>query len=218
MQYITKEVARSAIKNMTFFHEDIRGLYGKYNMDILSNLGRRNILLSQVQEKCFANELSKIYDGVLEDGRTGRPDIYIGEIEKELECKLTSRHASGAFSLQSDYETLSAKGPLDYLYVLASKEFDKFSVLFFEGLTIDDFRPLSNGARGKVSMYKHRGMKKCNVLMGSVEDFNHTNLQRIKKALKTTNPATKKYQKLLKSREYWKTQDTKYKFHLESVK
>lgn len=218
MSYITKEIAHSAIKNMSLFHEDVRDLYGKYSMDILSNLGRRNILLSQVQEKCFANELSKNYDGVLEDGRTGRPDIYIGEIKKELECKLTSRHVSGAFSFQSDYETLSAKGPLDYLYVLANKEFDKFSVLFFEGLTIEDFRPLSNGARGKISMYKHRGMKKCSVLLGSVENLNHTNIQRIEKTLKTTNPATKKYQKLLKSREYWNNQNTKYKFHLESVK
>ena len=77
---------------------------------------------------------------------------------------------AGGINFQSDFDTLQNKGSLDYLYVMASREFDKFCVLYFENLSIEDFRPLSPGARGKVSMKKFMGMKKCEVLHGEVID------------------------------------------------
>ena len=117
MSYLTKEMAMSAIRNMNSFHSDIVDAYSKYGMDLLDNLGRRNIVMSQAQEKFFAAALSKEYSHVDNDGRTGQPDIVIHSLDKELECKLTSKHKSGSISLQTDYETLLQKGSLDYLYV-----------------------------------------------------------------------------------------------------
>ena len=127
MSYLTKPMAIAAIQKMQTFHESARKLYENHDMDLLDNLGRRNIIMSQTQEKFFAQELAKQYDGVREDGRTGEPDIIIEGLDKELECKLTSRHRSGSISFQSDFETLQKKGSLDYLYVIADHEFKEFS-------------------------------------------------------------------------------------------
>ena len=217
MTYINRSMAKNALSKMKGFHEGIVGLYKEYDMDLLENLGRRNIVMSQTQEKFFAQELSKKYGGVSEDGRTGQPDIVIGELGKELECKLTSRHKSGAISFQSDYETLAKKGSLDYLYVVADQEFESFGVFLFEGLTVDDFRPLSTGARGKVALYKHKAMKKCKPLLGSFEDINQKNLEKIRaKMSDLTTPAYVK-KKLHNSEEYWNNTPTKYSVHLEKV-
>ena len=68
---------------------------------------------------------------------------------------------------KSDFETLKRKGSLDYVYIIANEDFTEFCAIHFEGLTIEDFRPVSPGARGKVQMYKHRGMKKASVLIGN---------------------------------------------------
>ena len=106
--------------------------------------------MSQAQEAFFAKALKSVYPSTTNNGRTGEPDILIPELNKELECKLTSRQKSGSIAFQSDYETLQKKGSLDYLYVVASEDFDEFVVVHYAGLTVEDFRPLSNGARGKV--------------------------------------------------------------------
>ncbi len=217
MSYLTQEMAREAIKKMKSFHDSARELYKNFDMDLLDNLGRRNIIMSQTQEKFFAQELATRYSGVREDGRTGEPDIVIEELDKELECKLTSRHRSGSISFQSDFETLQKKGSLDYLYVIADQEFDKFSVLLFEGLTIDDFRPLSTGARGKVAMFKHKGMKKCRQLLGNCVDLNEINIEKCKKKIADpkTTPSVKR--KAKKSLSYWQETPTKYRFDLEAI-
>ena len=129
MSYLTREMTVSALANMRGFHRDIVGTYQKYDMDLLDNLGRRNIVMSQAQEKFFAEALSSKYTGVTNDGKTGQPDIILEELNKELECKLTSRHKGGAISFQSDFGTLSQKGKLDYLYVIADNTFERFCVL-----------------------------------------------------------------------------------------
>ena len=212
MSYLTSDMAREAITKMQSFHNDVVGIFGCHGMNLLDNLGRRNIVMSQAQEKFFAQVLSDHYEGVNADGRTGQPDIVIGGIDKEIECKLTSRHKGGAISFQSDYETLSQKGELDYLYVIADGDFSSFSVLHFVGLTVDDFRPVSNGSRGKVAMYKHKGMKKCRVLMGDVIDLNEMNLKKLSGRLKKGRT-----KKIDASISYWKTTPTKYRFCLEEV-
>ena len=216
MSYITPDCAKNALSKMKKFHKDIEGLFHNYDMDLFSNLGRRNILLSQAQEKFFAESLSDLYPDVENDGRTGKADIFIGSLSKELECKLTSRHVSGAISLQSDFDTLNQKGKLDYLYVIADQQFEKFAVLHFIDLTVDDFRPLSNGARGKVAMYKHKGMKKCNMLVGDVVDLNQQNLRKLEQRLKDPAESSNR-SKILKSINYWTNTPTKYKFQLENV-
>ena len=217
MSYLTQEMAVNAIGKMKDFHDNVVSLYDKFDMDLLDNLGRRNIIMSQTQEKFFAHELSKKFKGVREDGRTGEPDIVIGELKKELECKLTSRHKSGSISFQSDYETLQKKGSLDYLYVIADQKFKEFSVLLFEGLTVDDFRPLSSGARGKVAMFKHKGMKKCKHLLGECIDLNELNIQKCKEKIACPNTPPYKKRKAEKSLQYWQSAPTKYKFVLQSV-
>lgn len=217
MSYLTKEMAVAAIQKMRTFHDSARELYENYDMDLLDNLGRRNIIMSQTQEKFFAQELAKEHEGVREDGRTGEPDIIIEGLNKELECKLTSRHKSGSISFQSDFETLQKKGSLDYLYVIADQEFKKFSVLLFEGLTIDDFRPLSTGARGKVAMFKHKGMKKCRQLMGQVIDMNEININKCQEKIHDDSIPAYKRKKAEKSLKYWQQTPTKYKFVLEAV-
>lgn len=170
MSYVTKEMAQSAILNMQSFHEELKYVFSKYDMDLLENSGRRNCILSQSQEKFLAAEIAKSYSEVISDGRPGQPDIVIGSIEKELECKLTTRNKSGQISFQTDYETLRSKGSLDYIYIIASPDFSEFAVLHFENLTIENFRPPANGSRGRSQMIKSSCMEKCNVLVGSIRD------------------------------------------------
>jgi hypothetical protein len=217
MSYLTSKMARDAIAKMRIFHDSARELYENFDMDLLDNLGRRNIIMSQTQEKFFAQELAKTYEGVREDGRTGEPDIIIEGLDKELECKLTSRHRSGSISFQSDFETLQKKGSLDYLYVIADEEFKKFSVLLFEGLTVDDFRSLSTGARGKVAMFKYKGMKKCRQLMGHTIDLNEMNIKKCQERIENPTITPYKRKKAKKSIKYWQETPTKYKFVLEAI-
>ena len=168
--YITREMVSRAIKSMQAFHEAQIALHAQFGMDFLGNRGRRNIIMSASQEKFFAAEIGRSYKGVIEDGRTGQADIYIEELKRELECKMTSPIAStGAIQMQTDFETLSQKGELDYLYVIAGPDFKKFCVLHFLDLTTKDFRLPHATARGKVAMVKHKGMRKCTILWGSVE-------------------------------------------------
>ena len=135
--------------------------------------------MSQVQEEFLARTLSRRYENVIADGSPGKADIFIGDHDREIECKLTTVNKSGAISLQSDYATLKQKGELDYVYFIASPDFESFAVLYFQGLTVDDFRSLSNGARGKVAMKKHAGMEKAEILWGDVLSKNDAEIQKI---------------------------------------
>ena len=216
MSYLTRPMAEHAIRKMKRFHDNLLGVYEDHDMDVLEDLGRRNILMSTPQEKYFADELSVEYPDAFNDGKPGQPDIVIPELDVELECKLTSRHKSGAISFQTDFETLRQKGSLDYLYMIADENFDSFAVLHFKGLTVDDFRPVANGSRGKVSMYKHKAMSKCNMLIGNVINNNALNLKKLEKKLQNNLTGSKK-SKILKSIGYWSTTPTRYSFKLEAV-
>jgi len=179
MPYITREDVRSTLVDMHRFYQELKQVFSRTGMNIEENLGRRNILMSQVQEEFLARTLSKRYESVIADGSPGKADIYIADHDREIECKLTTVNKSGAISLQSDYETLKQKGSLDYVYFVASPDFESFAVLYFQGLTVDDFRPLSNGARGKVAMKKHSGMQKAEILWGEVQKKNDLELDKL---------------------------------------
>ena len=141
MSYIKPEMARSAILKMKTFHDNIIGVYHDFDMNLLDNLGRRNIVMSQTQEKFFAQELAKAYGGVREDGRTGQPDIILGELNKELECKLTSRHKGGAISFQYDDTWLDwdARLPVSLSLPLRADKFTGAAVVaVFENLLPDN--------------------------------------------------------------------------------
>ena len=218
MSYLNRKSALYALSKMQSFHDDLKSLFESHGFDITEDTGRRNILLSRAQEKYLAEALAYQFPQTTSDGKTGQPDIIIPEIGRELECKLTSRHRSGAWSFQSDYETLASKGELDYCYILADENFDSFAVLYFEKLTVDDFRPLTTGARGKVQMYKHKGMKKCTVLVGAAQNRNDTFIEGLEcriEALSARAHITK--DKLEKKIEFWKEQPDQYSFCLEKI-
>jgi len=217
MSYITREMAENALKKMASFHRDLDNLFSSHGMNLKENLGRRNILLSQAQEKFFAEELSSVYEGVESDGRTGQPDIVINSLGKELECKLTSKTKSGAYSFQSDYETLQKKGSLDYLYVVADENFESFTVLHYEGLTTEDFRHLSPGARGKVSMKKHAANKKLNRVFGDLASKSLKQIKRLEDLLQKDDIPNYMRKKYNKSLQYWKTEPEKYTVVLEDI-
>ena len=171
--YLTREQALNACQELSNFYIGLKEYYAANGLDVESNRGRRNILMSEPMEKFIADELSKSFRKVISDGRTGKADIIIehDDREIEIECKLTSPHeSSGSIAFQTDYQTLRRKGSLDYIYIVANPDFDGFCCIYFSQLTADDFRGLSPGARGKVQMYKHRGMKKATVLVGNVVD------------------------------------------------
>lgn len=172
--YITKQQALQTCKKLREFYLGLKNYYLSHGLDIESNRGRRNILMSEPMEIFLAQELSRVFYNVDADGRTGKADICITDVDgqiKELECKLTSPHlSSGSIAFQTDFETLERKGKLDYVYIVADETFEKFCFIYFKDLELSDFRGLSPGARGKVQMYKYKGMKKATVLLGNVID------------------------------------------------
>ena len=180
--YITREDMLEVINRMQDLENKLGNLFANHNYNLRENLGRRNQLLSCVQEKETARVLRKKYAIVLDDGAPGKPDVVICDIEKELECKLTSGSKSSgsvSFSLQTDYATLKNKESLDYLFILANDAFDEFCVIFFEGLTIDDYFPPASGSRGKARMRKNKAMKKATFLVGGVTNLADDHLEKI---------------------------------------
>ena len=186
--YLTREQSISALLKMQHFHSSLCEMYLQHGMNLKSNLGRRNILMSGPQEVFFAEELRKVFPETDSNGRTGEPDILIPELNKELECKLTTRYQStGALSFQSDSMSFEGKPDgLDFLYVVADEDFESFAVLHFSGLNRDDFHAEAPGARGRVRMKKHKGMLKCDVLVGDVIDRRDQFIQKYEMELSNT--------------------------------
>lgn len=174
--YMTKRQTEDLLIRLKAFESALYTTFDNFGYDLNENLGRRNALLSQAQEKELGKIFRKEYGGdqVVVDGGPGKPDIVIKTLARELECKLTSGSGSKykSFSLQTDYETLKKKGKLDYLYVLSNPAFTKFCVLFFNSLTIEDFHPPANGSRGKSRMKKASALEKATVLWGKTVNIN----------------------------------------------
>ena len=218
MSYISRSHVLTALQKMRHFHTDLEKLHRSYGLSLLENTGRRNILMSSTQEEFFARALSKDYDDVLNNGKTGEPDIVVGELNKEIECKITTPNPSGGISLQTDYATLAKKGDLDYLYVVADKQFEKFVVLHYTGLSIEDFSIPSQSSRGKAKLIKHIAEKKCNVLWGSVRSKNQRELEKRRKELSMCSKnAPRAKEKLQKSIDYWTNEPTHFVYEFEGV-
>ena len=187
--YINKNQIRDVLQKVRTFEMSLNALFADYGYDLNENLGRRNALLSQSQEKELANVLRAAYgaDDIIDDGRPGKPDILIKSLGRELECKLTSGHGKHkSFGLQTDYATLVKKRQLDYLYILSNPEFNKFCVIFFDSLTPDDFFVPANGSRGKSRMNKKRAMEKATVLWGGYTDLSIENYSKWADRLEST--------------------------------
>jgi hypothetical protein len=169
-QYIHQLDIIAILKDLITFEQSLKDLFDQYDMNLRDNLGRRNALISSLQEKVTAKHLGSIFNDVISDGAPGKPDIQIYDIDRELECKITSGSRSKSYvsyALQTDYDTICKKTSLDYMYILCNNTFDKFCVLFFEDLTSEDFFPPATGSRGKSRMKKKNAMKKCIPLWGS---------------------------------------------------
>ena len=101
---------------------------------------------------------------------------------------------------------------------LLDEDFDEFVVIHYAGLTVDDFRPLSNGARGKVQLRKHAAANKATVVFGSVDDLKNEQIESITKKINAeTNTGTKKYKKLVDRLTYWKSANSKFRFNTEVI-
>jgi len=219
IMYITREDAIGILRGMCSFERGLKSFFARYGYDLHENLGRRNILLSNAQEKETQKVLSKKYKSVISDGAPGKPDVVIEDIGVELECKLTSGSRSNGtltYNLQTDWETICNKGQLDYNYIIANEEFTEFCYIIFEGLTPDDFHPPSTGARGKARMRKETAYPKAKFLVGSMTnnadihletirseiaertDQNKARIAELNERLSNANPDTKKYHDILK--------------------
>jgi len=149
--YLTKQATVNSLKSMRDFYRDLSSVFKKHDMSIEENTGRRNALLSQAQEHYFSRELKSIYPSTENDGRTGKPDIVIPEINVELECKLTTPSPSGGITFQADKECFGSEGK-DFLYIVADDSFEKFTVLHFKSLQRSDFSHHVESSKGKVRM------------------------------------------------------------------
>jgi len=216
LSYITREDAIFALSKMKSFHDECKGLFERHGFNLLENLGRRNILLSNAQEKYFAEALARRFN-VTSDGRPGEPDILIKSLDRELECKLTSRHRSGAISFQTDYETLEKKGSLDYLYVVASENFDSFAVVHYVDLKPSDFRGLSSGSRGKSQLKKYSAHDRANVLLGKMVNLSKNNLERLHRGLGVPGLTARARKKINKSIDFWENNGDRYSIELEKI-
>ena len=214
--YITRKMAEAALQNMRHFYSELADLYGRFNIGLENDLGRRNMLMSSLQEKMFAEQVKLVYESAYSNGKTGEPDIVIPEINSELECKLTSRNKSGSWQLQTDYNTLLNKGKLDYLYVLASPDFSEFAVLFFEGLTCDDFHFPSPGSRGKSRMKLSAALKKCVPVYGDILDKSTSYITDAKSVLNDKNASNPMRIKAKKRISYWEN-STSVSYVLEAA-
>jgi len=214
--YITREMSESALQNMQGFYCKLSSLYNQYDIVVEGDIGRRNMLMSSLQEKMFAEQIRKVYKTAYSNGKTGEPDIVIPEIDSELECKLTSKNKSGSWQLQTDYGTLAKKGKLDYLYVLASRDFSEFAVLFFKGLTCEDFKFPAPGSRGKARMKFSHALKKCTPLYGDVLDKSLKYMADAEMTLRTTGATKAELDKAQKRLKHWKD-TTSISFILETT-
>jgi hypothetical protein len=186
--YIRQLDIKSVLQDLTAFENSLKALFEEYDMELRENLGRRNALISTLQEKVTAKYLREIFFDVKIDGAPGKPDITITDIDRELECKITSGSRSNgyvSYALQTDYDTICKKRYLDYIYILCNNTFDKFCVLFFEDLTPNDFFPPASGSRGKSRMKKKNAMQKCIPLWGNYKVKNDELIKRYEERKKT---------------------------------
>ena len=86
--YIKQLDIKSVLRDLTTFENSLKVLFEEYDMDLRDNLGRRNALISSLQEKVTAKYLREIFFEVKMDGAPGKPDITItvGAIRYFSEC------------------------------------------------------------------------------------------------------------------------------------
>ena len=84
LSYLDREMTATALSQMKSFEGDLKQLYSNWGLDLREDLGRRNSLISSAQERFFAKVLGERFHDVERDGKSGQPDITIGELGREL--------------------------------------------------------------------------------------------------------------------------------------
>ena len=202
----------NALADMQGAYNDLRDFFSSRGIENFEDdVCRRNLMMSVFHESYFTQAFAKQFGSARNDGRTGEADIIIETLNREVECKLTTIRPAGGFSLQTDYKTLQRKGELDYLYVLTNRDFNAYAVLYFEGLTTDDFHPPSSSSRGKAKMKKYKAFSKCRVLFGDVENRTAVNLAKAQRNLANCSArAVKRREKLEQSIKFWEAADPSF--------
>jgi hypothetical protein len=186
--YLTRESAINAVGNIMMFADDMQKTYSRHGIDLSSDVGRQNIILSPAQEHFFADVISKAVGACRNDGRTGEPDIIITALNnRELECKVVCKGKGGGWHLQADRTSLVTGKSLDFLYLLFDREYKNVGVLLFKDLVYDDFKVPSPGSRGKSRMDKKHAFKKCIPLVGGFFDRREEYMQRYTTEIKMAN-------------------------------
>ena len=215
--YLTRPAAIGAIENIMSFADDMQKTYEKHGIDLGSDVGRQNIILSPAQEHFFADAIRKAVGACRNDGRTGEPDIIITSLNnRELECKVVCKGKAGSWHLQADRTSLQDGKSLDFLYLLFDREYKNVAVFLFKDLVYDDFKVPSPGSRGKSRMNKKTAFKKCIPLVGGFFDKKEHYIQRYEKDLKlasTPYEVKNATQKL----ELWKSKQPQISITLESI-
>ena len=140
---------------------DVNTLMLQYGIDMSRDIGRRNNYLSWVQEHLIAHAL-----GVDPDGRTGRPDITVGT--RTLECRIVSPRACGGATLAGSWSQITAGSVVDYVYIVSSRDMTTFAFLHIPDVSIDDFKPPTNGSGGKAYMMRSAVVNRVRCLHGAV--------------------------------------------------
>ncbi len=210
-------MAKNAIANMKSFHDSLEQLHRDIGLDFFRDLGRRNILMSRPQEVFFCQEIKKQFNTAVSDGRTGQPDITVPEINKELECKITTKRKGGSWAFQADYATLEKKGSCDFLYVCCDEKFENFGVFYFRDLTVADFKPPAPGSRGKSRLLLRNCIERCEFLVGNIYERNQIFEKKAESRLNSSASTKQEKKRALKSLTYWKNTPKSYSINLEQV-
>jgi hypothetical protein len=176
---VDRRLAISALKRIRDLYVSLSSAFSIHGIDINEDTGRRNSMISLAQEKFFTDEIKMKTGKAHQDGSSGKPDIIHGDADHELECKITSPSKTGSVSFRVDYRTLGVKGKLDILYLIVNDAFDKFGLVHFRDITIDDLHEPSEGSREKSEIVKHRCIDRCTAIVGTFHSVNDSEISKL---------------------------------------
>lgn len=176
---VDRKIALSALRRIRDLYSSLRETFINHGIDINEDVGRRNSMISLAQEKFFTDEIKQKYGKAFQDGSSGKPDIVHGDQDSELECKITSPSRTGSVSFRVDYRTLGTKGKLDILYLIVNDCFDKFGLVHFRDITVNDLHEPSEGSRDKSEIVKHRCIERCTPIVGTFHSVNDSEISKL---------------------------------------
>jgi len=216
LDYLNREVSIEAILKISNFMEEISLVYENHGIDLSKDIGRKNIVASFAQEHFFSEAIKKLNYECTQDGRSGKSDITIDSLSREVECKIVSETSRSGWDLRADVLTLSAKKQCDFLYLLFDRKHENVALFLFENLNVEDFYKPSPNSRNKARMKFSKALKKCIPLVGDFIDLRQDLIEKYNEkaqSAKTQSSKAKAVQKI----DYWSNREGHFKFRLESI-